>query len=224
MVIAVAALAVGLGLPLVALPVIAAAAAAAGGLIRRARARKRSQAAARLVPDVAFALAAELRAGRSPPDALAMVLAEPALADATATATATATLQHGRASSVRRADLHPDVSRHRLQPLDQVFAVWELADTGGVAVADVLDRLGDAIAEGLSDAEQLDAAMAGPRTTAWLLTGLPALGIGLGEAVGADPLRLLVHGSIGWGLCAGAAALDLAGWGWTRRILRRATS
>jgi tight adherence protein B len=53
-----------------------------------------------------------------------------------------------------------------------------------------------------------------------LLAGLPVFGIGLGEAIGAHPLRLLVYRPVGWALFGAAAILDLLGILATRAISR----
>lgn len=66
------------------------------------------------------------------------------------------------------------------------------------------------------------AGLAGPRSSAALLAGLPVLGIGLGSAMGADPLNVLLHTPVGLvALCAGVV-LDLAGLAWTQRLVRGA--
>ena len=69
---------------------------------------------------------------------------------------------------------------------------------------------------------ELDAAMAGPRATMVMLGGLPLLGLGLGQAVGARPIHLLLHRPLGWGLLAGAVVLDGLGILTTRAIARAA--
>ena len=46
--------------------------------------------------------------------------------------------------------------------------------------------------------------LAGSRATAWLLAGLPAGGIALGYAIGADPLAVLLHTPVGAACAVGA--------------------
>jgi tight adherence protein B len=70
--------------------------------------------------------------------------------------------------------------------------------------------------------QELDAAMAGPRASMVILGALPVLGIGLGQAMGARPLRLLLHRPLGWGLLLAGLVLDLAGVGLVRLITRSA--
>ncbi len=179
----------------------------------RAQVRRRTRAAGRLVPEIAFAISAELRAGSAPVNALqrAIESLEPGLVGQ---------LSAAGAGELSQSDvLRRLAGEHAAPGLGRIAAVWEMSQQGGVAVAAVMERLGEALDAELAAQEQLDAVLAGPRATALLLAALPLLGIGLGQAVGADPLRLLVYRPLGWGLCAAAGILDFVGVLWTRRIL-----
>ncbi|HET6213677.1 MAG TPA: hypothetical protein VFE14_12505 [Micromonosporaceae bacterium] len=97
-------------------------------------------------------------------------------------------------------------------------AAVTLAEETGAPLADLLDRIE-------LDARSADRAVAaaaaqsaGVRATALLLAGLPAVGIGLGYAIGVDPLRVLLHESIGVACAAGALTLQMAGLAWSRRL------
>jgi tight adherence protein B len=61
---------------------------------------------------------------------------------------------------------------------------------------------------------------AGAQATALLLAGLPIGGIGLGAAIGADPVRVLFHTPIGAACAIGAAVLQSAGLLWAERLTR----
>jgi tight adherence protein B len=78
----------------------------------------------------------------------------------------------------------------------------------------------------LADAEEqrrtVGVALAGPRSSAALLTGLPLVGIGLGAAMGARPWEFLLGSPAGRIVCCVGVVLDTAGVLWMRRILRRA--
>ncbi len=63
-------------------------------------------------------------------------------------------------------------------------------------------------------------ALAGPRSSALLLSGLPLLGIALGAAMGARPVPFLLGDPLGRVLCCVGVLLDAAGLLWMRRILR----
>ena len=66
------------------------------------------------------------------------------------------------------------------------------------------------------------AQLAGPRATAVLLALLPAFGLAMGNALGADPLAVLVGTPLGQGCLVLGLLLEAAGLLWTARITRRA--
>jgi tight adherence protein B len=182
-----------------------------------ARRRERRLAAARsaAVVDLTYGLAAEMRAGRPPAAALdAMASGAGPLADPLRQAATVAATGVPVADELRRiADL-PGAGA-----LAAVAAVWEVTERHGGPVADVLDRLGEALDAEAAASRALQAALAGPRATMGLLLVLPALGVALGESVGAGTVSFLAHQPLGWGLLGAATALDLAGVAWTRRLL-----
>jgi tight adherence protein B len=101
-----------------------------------------------------------------------------------------------------------------------VEALRRLADQTGAPLADLLERV-EADARALDRIRAVAAAQAaGTRATAWLLAALPAGGIALGYAIGADPLRVLLHTPLGAGCACGAIALQFAGLAWAGRIGR----
>ncbi len=55
-----------------------------------------------------------------------------------------------------------------------------------------------------------------------MLAGLPALGLLLGTAMGADPLRVLLHTGAGLGCLVIGGLLEGAGLWWALRIVRAA--
>ena len=68
----------------------------------------------------------------------------------------------------------------------------------------------------------LRAQLAGPRSTAVMLAGLPVLGLLLGSALGADPLHVLLHTGAGLGCLLVGGVLEGAGLWWALRIVRGA--
>ena len=183
------------------------------------RRRHRTEAARRAAcAEVALALAAELRAGRSTGAALAAVaavagpLAPPLAAAARAVA----------AGATGSAELAEVATLPGCGSLRAVAAAWAVTEQSGGPVADVLERLADGLDAELRAARAVDAALAGPRTTIALLAVLPVGGIALGESMGVSTVHLLLHRPLGWALAGGAATLDAIGVGWTRRLARRA--
>jgi tight adherence protein B len=67
-------------------------------------------------------------------------------------------------------------------------------------------------------AARVDAGMAGARATAAVLAGLPVVGVGLGQLIGADPLSFLLSGALGGWLLIIGVSLACVGLLWCDRI------
>nr|WP_146166400.1 type II secretion system F family protein [Dietzia psychralcaliphila] len=105
----------------------------------------------------------------------------------------------------------------------ELAGAWLLATRHGVVLAEVVDGLRADVASRRERAVRVDAALAGPRATAVILTALPGFGVLLGSGFGADPLGVLVGGPIGGVLCLIGAGFLAAGLLWTDRIVDRAS-
>ena len=110
----------------------------------------------------------------------------------------------------------------RLADVERLAAAWTLAERHGVPLAGLLDGVRRELEWRVRFAARVRAELAGPRATAAVLTGLPLLGIGLGQLVGADPLAVLRSGLLGQALLVGGVGLGAAGVAWSDRILRGA--
>lgn len=86
----------------------------------------------------------------------------------------------------------------------------------------MLDRVAESIvADDEVDGERR-AALSGPRSTATLLGWLPMLGMGLGFALGADPVGVVLRGGAGTTSAVIGGALLIGGRRWTARLVARA--
>ncbi|MEO6531813.1 MAG: hypothetical protein ABI563_17520 [Specibacter sp.] len=104
----------------------------------------------------------------------------------------------------------------------ELAACFEVGEASGAAVAGVLNRLAASI-EAEQDAAALrETALAGPRATVRLLSWLPFIGLGLGMAMGVDPVGVLLAGPLGWAVLAVGVTFALAGWAWSTRIISSA--
>ncbi|MFE9120935.1 type II secretion system F family protein [Streptomyces sp. NPDC007172] len=212
---------VGLTLALLggsALPLVAAAVAVP--LVgKRLRARERERAGARRADEViawCAAVAGELRAGRQPGRALvAATRGSTALGAATAPVVAAATYGGDVPGALRAAAAEPGA-----EGLAGVAACWQVAVDGGAGLASGLERLEGVLRAEREQQESLRSELAGPRTTVVLLACLPALGLVLGTAMGASPLKVLLHSAAGFGCLVVAAVLEAAGVWWAARIVR----
>ena len=103
-----------------------------------------------------------------------------------------------------------------------IAACWQVASSSGAGLAAGLDRVAEGLRAERALKETVRAELAGPRSTAALLAALPLFGLLLGTALGADPLRMLLHTPAGLTCLGLGAALECAGLGWTGRIARGA--
>jgi tight adherence protein B len=104
----------------------------------------------------------------------------------------------------------------------ELAACFEIAEASGCPLADVLTRLAAQL-EVEDDAEAArQTALAGPKATVTLLTWLPLLGLGLGVALGVDPLSVLLGTPLGTAALAAGVVLTVAGRIWSARLVRSA--
>jgi tight adherence protein B len=197
--------------------VVAALAAVCGGAAGRALRQRFLATAAerrtRALVEALGALAAELRAGRS-------------LDEATATAVdscpdrATATVL---GPVLRLGEPPPGpAADEAARALLRVAAAVQLSARTGCSLAGVVTAVEDDLRARLHAEQELRSAVAGPRASAAVLAGLPALGLLMGSGVGADPWRVLTTTGSGTVLLVLGVALELAGTAWSARLVRRA--
>ena len=105
--------------------------------------------------------------------------------------------------------------------LARVATAWRLAQRHGLPLADVLDAVRRDLEQRARHTRQVLARMAGPKSSATALSLLPLLGIGLGEAVGARPIRMLTGTGLGQMLLLVGVSLLCAGVVWSGRITSR---
>jgi tight adherence protein B len=154
-------------------------------------------------------LAAELSSGALPESALrAAAAAGPAyqadLADA--------------ADAVRRGD-PPDFDTPVLLPLGRA---WRVAADTGAPLAGVVERVAGDVTGRIALRRDVTAAVAGARSSAFLLAVLPVLGVLLGTAMQANPVHVLFGSSAGRMLCLAGVLLDACGVAWTHRLAAKA--
>ncbi len=102
-----------------------------------------------------------------------------------------------------------------------VAHAWALAQRHGLPLADVLAAVVRDLDQRVRFAKQTHARMAGPRTSAVVLACLPLAGIGLGQLVGAQPLRMLSGTIAGQLLLVAGVVLICAGVLWSGRLTRQ---
>jgi tight adherence protein B len=116
------------------------------------------------------------------------------------------------------------VARRSLMPAHwgRLAVCWQLAQDHGLAIAALMQTAQRDIVERERFSAKVDVGMTGARTTAAVLAGLPLLGVGLGELVGAEPVSFLLSGGFGGWLLVIGVTLACAGLLWSDRITAQA--
>jgi tight adherence protein B len=154
-------------------------------------------------------LAAELEAGSRPGEACAAAAeAAPIWRDEFAAAAVVCARGHD-----------PPFAEPELQGLG---CAWTVAARTGAPLARVVRQVADDCAVRAAQWRAVTAAVAGARSSAALLAGLPVLGLLLGAAMQADPLTVLFDTKAGQVVCLLGVTLDAAGVLWTHRLAARA--
>lgn len=189
-------------------------------------------------------LAALLRGGRTPGrlwDELWSVYGTPqdgqwhdhaALPSPALSEGSTAVLASARAAAATGAPVSEAIRRavstalpHRdreARTWSELAACFDIAEASGCPLADVLTRfVAQLEAEDDADAAR-QTALAGPKATVRLLTWLPLMGLGLGAALGVDPLATLLGTPLGLAALFSGAVLTAAGRAWSARLVAAA--
>ncbi|GAB7067908.1 hypothetical protein H7J06_07795 [Mycobacterium hodleri] len=183
----------------------------------RARARRAAEAAA--LQGALGVLVGELRVGAHPVVAFESAAADVGgqVADSLRAVAARARLGADVAAGLRSVATQSTVPQY----WERLSATWLLAQSQGLAIVALIRAAERDIVERERFASGVTAGMAGARATATILAGLPVLGVGLGHAIGAEPLRFLLSGGAGgWCLLIGVT-LASAGLWWSDRIIDR---
>lgn len=103
-----------------------------------------------------------------------------------------------------------------------VVAATRLAHDVGAPLGGVLDAVSAALVAEAEARSERDAALAGPQTTARVLLWLPAVGVVLGSALGADPFATATDGGAGTAAVGLGLLLLALGRAWTARMVAAA--
>ncbi|MFL0293723.1 type II secretion system F family protein [Mycobacterium sp. SMC-18] len=203
------------------LPVLLAGAAVVGTVgLRWRRSRQAAQRAeeAQTLQGALGILVGELRAGAHPVaafDAAANEVDGP-VAVALAEVAARARLGADVSAGLRAVAASSALPAH----WQRLAVYWQLALDHGLAIAPLMRAAERDVVARERFTSRIRAGMAGARTTAAVLSGLPALGIVLGQLIGAHPVRFLV--GEGAAVLAVGVVLCCLGLLWSDRIITRA--
>lgn len=203
--------------------VVAVGAVAVTAVARRRRLlrQRRRMAEASALQGALDVLVGELRVGAHPVAAFGVAAKEvdPIVGGALRTVAARARMGADVAAGLR------SVARRSSLPAywERLAVCWQLAHARGLAIATLMQTAQRDIAARDRFSAQVAAGMAGARTTAAVLAGLPVLGVGLGHLIGAEPVHFLVSDGAGQWLLAIGVALSCTGLAWSDRITGRVT-
>ena len=122
----------------------------------------------------------------------------------------------------RTLDSTPAVRNREARIWSELAACLDIAEASGCPLADVLTRFAAQLeVEDDADAAR-QTALAGPKATVTLLTWLPLMGLGLGVALGVDPVAVLLGTPLGLAALAAGLVLTAAGRVWSARLVSAA--
>ena len=187
---------------------------------RRSIARRARAAEASALQSALEVLIGELRVGAHPVAAFEVAAREVdgAVAGSLRAVAARARLGADVAAGLRSFAVSSQLSAH----WQRLALFWRLAETHGLGIATLMRAAHRDIVERERFSARVDAGMAGARTTAAVLAGLPVLGIGLGQLIGAHPLGFLLSAGVGGWLLVAGVLLACCGLLWSDRITGRA--
>ncbi|MFJ1757710.1 type II secretion system F family protein [Kitasatospora sp. NPDC088134] len=195
--------------------------------VRRWRARRGVARAARqravAVIELCAGLATELHSGATPEQAMNAVLARAAPDWGRRLGAGPAVgLAAGRYGADLPAALRLVAELPGGEGAAAMAACWQVSTESGTGLATGLEQVADALRAERALTEEITGELAGPRTTVVVLAALPAVGLGLGTALGAHPVHVLLHTPAGLLCLLAGGALETAGLFWTARIVRAA--
>jgi tight adherence protein B len=105
---------------------------------------------------------------------------------------------------------------------ERLAVSWQLAQTHGLGIAALMHTAERDIIARERFSASIQSGMAGARATAAVLTGLPVLGVCLGQLIGADPLSFLLSSGVGGWMLVIGVMLACCGLLWSDHITGRA--
>ncbi|WP_406813802.1 type II secretion system F family protein [Mycobacterium sp. M23085] len=209
-------------LPLTTVLCVAIVGATASLRYRRRRRIRRAAAEGHALGSALEVLVGELRAGSHPVHAFGVAAddAEGAVAVSLRSVAARARLGADVAVGLAAAARGSALPVH----WERLALCWRLASDNGLGIATLMRAAQRDIAERQRFSDRVAASMAGPRATAVILAALPALGVLLGQLIGARPLGFLLGGHGGGWLLLIGSTLACVGLLWSDRIADRVAS
>jgi len=103
----------------------------------------------------------------------------------------------------------------------RIVQAWSTSVRHGLPMAALLEAVRRDLVQRRDFSARTQASLAGPRATAMVLAGLPLLGLGLGQLMGAHPVGVLLTSSLGGVLLIVGVSLAAAGVLWADAIVAK---
>lgn len=221
-IVAIAALAAAVSLPVTTVLAAALVGATAALRYRRRGRLRRAAEEGRTLEAALDVLVGELRAGAHPVRAICTAADEThgAVAESLRGVAARARLGADVTAGLRAAAWFSALPAH----WERLAVCWQLASDHGLAISTLMRAAQRDIAERQRFSARVASGMAGARATAAILAGLPVLGVLLGQLIGARPLSFLLGGHTGGWLLVIGTMLACGGLLWSDRITDRVAS
>ena len=185
------------------------------GLVHRRHVRRAAERSRVEVARSCSVLAAHLRVGQLPGEALALAAVDsPLLRDARDA--------HQLGGDVARV-WRQQAGRAGHAGLRDLARAWQVSVQTGAPMAGPLEQVAASLSADQSLRSVVDGELSAPRATGKVMAVLPACGIGLGYLLGGDPIHWLLGGPLGWGCLLGGIVLACLGVLWIEALARQAT-
>lgn len=185
-------------------------AATVGWLVRRTARGRTVEAGQREVARAAAGLSLLLASGWIPSRAIQEVAGDfPCLGGAAAAA---------RLGGDVVSALREDSTAPGRDGLATVAAAWRVSEQCGAPIAGVMAEVAETLRQEQRVSDVVTTELAAARAGGRIMASLPIVAVGLGSAVGADPVAFLVGSGVGQWFLAAGVVLTAAGLVWTERI------
>lgn len=185
--------------------------------VRRSRMQRNRRAAAHSTATLLHSVASDLSSGATARESMEHLLVNPPEELRETCLVAAHRARSGISPATALLEAPPEFA-----DLRKAARLWLAAEAKGVPVAALLSHMASRVEAEQRHARATDAALQGPRATALILMLLPVFGIGLGTAMGADPLGFLTGTALGGVLLVLGIGLAVAGSMWVDLIVSRA--
>jgi tight adherence protein B len=186
------------------------------GLTRKRRRRRSALQAQVEVARGCATLAAQLRIGQVPSEALVVAAADCAV------------LRQGRDAQQLGGSATEVWRSQSWLPgcggLMELARAWEVSSRSGAPMSAVLEQVADALAADQSLRAVVASELSAPRATGKVMAALPGCGVGLGYLLGGEPIGWLLAGPPGWACLLGGVVLACLGVLWIEALAERAAA